>query len=168
MKILTFGQTNVGMKRDHNEDAFLVDDDLGLYLVADGMGGHAAGEVASSTAVEVIIAELRSKTELIGAYKHDGPFEIRDRLLKANEIAVLKACAEIYRKGQEDKRLRGMGTTLSSMLISGTGAFIAHVGDSRIYLIREGQIHQLTVDHSLINEQLKRGTISKDEARKAK
>jgi len=168
VKILTFGQTNVGMKRDHNEDAFLVDDDLGLYLVADGMGGHAAGEIASATAVDVISTELKSKAELISSYKHDSPFEIRDRVLKANEIAVLKACAEIYRMGQEDKRRRGMGTTLSSMLISGTGAFIAHVGDSRIYLIREGQIHQLTVDHSLINEQLKRGTISKDEARKAK
>lgn len=167
MKLLAFGQTDVGKRRTHNEDSFLVDDDLQLYVVADGMGGHAAGEVASSKAVDVIREELLGQSELITSYPGDGSFQIRESILKATESTIQKACATVFRDGQEDKKRRGMGTTLSLMLVSGAGAFIAHVGDSRIYLLREGQIHQLTVDHTLVNEQLKRGVISKDEARKA-
>jgi PPM family protein phosphatase len=168
VEIISHGQTDVGRKRDHNEDSFLVSPERGLYIVADGMGGHAAGEVASSTAVQVIFDELNKHQELVQSYRYDGPYEIREQILRLTEETVLKACAEIYAKGQDDKRRRGMGTTLSLMLVTNSGAFIAHVGDSRIYLVREGQVHQLTVDHSLVNEQLRRGTISKDEARKAK
>ncbi len=168
MRPNVYGKTDVGRKRDHNEDSFLVDEDMQLYVVADGMGGHAAGEVASATAIEVIKTEFTRHKEIIRSYRPDGPEEVRHRILSLAEQAVQKACATIYQLGRNDKQRRGMGTTLSMMLFSGTGAFIAHVGDSRIYLIREGQVHQLTVDHSLINEQLKRGTITKEEARKAK
>ncbi len=168
MNISIYGQTDVGKKRDHNEDAFLVDRDLGLFLVADGMGGHAAGEVASATAVDVIGKEVRAAQELLKSYRYDVPHEVCEKILKMVELAAQKACAAIYDMGQQDKRRHGMGTTLSMMLVAESGAFIAHVGDSRIYLIREGQLHQLTVDHSLVNEQLRRGTISKEEARKAK
>ena len=167
-KLTAYGKTDVGRKRDHNEDSFLVDDELQLYVVADGMGGHAAGEVASATAIDVIRNELQRHRDLLHAYRPDGPADVRDRILNVAEDAVQKACGVIFRLGQEEKGRRGMGTTLTMMLVSATGAFIAHVGDSRIYLIREGENHQLTVDHSLINEQLKRGVISKEEARKAK
>jgi serine/threonine protein phosphatase PrpC len=167
VELRAYGKTDVGKRRSHNEDSILMDDDLRLYVVADGMGGHAAGEVASSKAVAVIRDRLRAQTEIIQAYETDSSFEVRERILKAAESAIQLACNEVFQQGQDDKRRRGMGTTLSLMLITGTGGFIAHVGDSRIYLLREGQIHQLTVDHTLVNEQLKRGVISKDEARKA-
>ncbi len=163
-----YGETDVGRKRDHNEDAFLIDEDLQLYLVADGMGGHAAGEVASATAIKVIKAEFAKHKKIVRSYGSDTKEETRNQVLDFVEKTVLKACAAIYKLGQSDKQRRGMGTTLSMMLISGTSAFIAHVGDSRIYLIREGEVHQITVDHSLINEQLKHGAITKEEARKAK
>ncbi len=163
-----YGKTDVGRKRDHNEDAFLIDDELKLYVVADGMGGHAAGEVASATAIQVLKDSVRKHLGLVQSYRMDGPEEVRHQILAVAEAAIQKACATIYRMGQEEKGRRGMGTTLSLMLVSGSSAFIAHVGDSRIYLIREGEVHQLTVDHSLINEQLKRGVITKEEARKAK
>lgn len=168
MNINVFGQTDVGKKRDHNEDAFLVDRDLGLYLVADGMGGHAAGEVASATAVDVISKHVRENLALVQSYKYDAPHEVCEKILKMLEFAVQNACSAIYTMGQQDKRRHGMGTTLSMMLVADSGAFLAHVGDSRIYLIREGQLHQLTVDHSLVNEQLRRGSISKEDAKKAK
>ncbi|MBN2498704.1 MAG: Stp1/IreP family PP2C-type Ser/Thr phosphatase [Deltaproteobacteria bacterium] len=163
-----FGETDVGKKRDHNEDSYIIDDGLNLYVVADGMGGHAAGEVASATAIRIIRQEITASRELIQSYQLDAPDDLRDRILRLLELAVQKACAAIYKMGEEEKHQRGMGTTLSLMLLADNGGFIAHVGDSRIYLLREGEIHQLTVDHTLINEHLKRGTITKEEARKAK
>jgi serine/threonine protein phosphatase PrpC len=168
MKLESFGQTDVGKRRDHNEDSIFIDEAVGLYVVADGMGGHAAGEVASETAVDVLKAEFNTNADLIRSYRSDGSHEVREKILKMIEAAVQKACATVYKMGQEDKKRHGMGTTLSMMLISDSGGFIAHVGDSRIYLIREDQVHQLSIDHTLVNEQLKRGAISKDEARKAR
>ena len=165
---IAIGKTHVGKKRDHNEDAFLIDDDLCLYVVADGMGGHAAGEVASSTTIQILQKELSKHIELLQSYSPDCGEELRHEILSVAEESIQKACLEIYRMGQEDKQRRGMGTTMSMLLLSGSGAFVAHVGDSRVYLVREGEIHQLTVDHTLVNEQLRRGVISKDEARKAK
>lgn len=168
MKLKAFGQTDVGKRRDHNEDSIFIDEEVGLYIVADGMGGHAAGEVASETAVAVLREELKTNAVLIESYHSDGLYEVREQLLKMIEAAVQKACATVFQMGQEDQQRHGMGTTLSMMLISDSGGFIAHVGDSRIYLIREDQVHQLSVDHTLINEQLKRGAITKEDARKAR
>ncbi len=168
MKPLAFGNTDVGKKRDHNEDSFLVDEKLQLYIVADGMGGHAAGEVASAKAIEVIRNEVRNNEQMLRDYNMDAPEKVRLGILRMLENTVQRACAEIYKMGQDDRQRRGMGTTLSMLMLADTGGFIAHVGDSRIYLLREGQVHQLTVDHTLINEHLKRGTITKEEARKAK
>jgi len=164
----SFAKTDVGKKRDHNEDSFLSSDNLRLYIVADGMGGHAAGEVASAKAIEVVKTVLSKRVETIERYAKESSEENRRKLLSLTEEAIQIACNVIYKMGNDQKGKKGMGTTLSLMLISGTGAFIAHVGDSRIYLIREGEVHQLTVDHSLINEQLRRGVITKEEAKKAK
>lgn len=168
MKPNVFGKTDVGRKREHNEDSFFVDEELGLFMVADGMGGHAAGEVASAKAVEVISSHLMINGEILTQYRGQPTVELRDRILVLIEEAIQKACGEIYRMAQEDKQRHGMGTTLSLMLLIGAEAFIGHVGDSRIYLQREGQVHQLTVDHTLVNEQLKRGVISKEEAHAAR
>jgi serine/threonine protein phosphatase PrpC len=168
MKLKSFGQTDVGKRRDHNEDSIFIDENVGLYIVADGMGGHAAGEVASATAVDVLKEEFKENAELINSFKSDGSYKVREQVLKMIEATVQKACSTVYSMGQEDKKRRGMGTTLSAMLISDSGAFIAHVGDSRIYLIREEQVHQLSIDHTLVNEQLKRGAITKEDARKAR
>ena len=168
MKLTYYGQTDVGKRRDHNEDCLFVDEEVGLYVVADGMGGHAAGEVASATAVDVLKEEFKKNSELINSYKSDGPYEVREQVLKMIEATVQKACSTIYSMGQKDKKRAGMGTTLSAMLIADSGGFIAHVGDSRIYLIREEQVHQLSIDHTLVNEQLKRGAITKEDARKAR
>jgi len=162
------GRTDVGRKREHNEDAFLVDDALQLYVVADGMGGHAAGEVASSTSIEVIRRELEASRPALAITQADTPGAERNRILQLLEDAIQKACATVYRMGQAEAQKRGMGSTLSMMVVVGNGAFIGHVGDSRIYLVRENEIHQLTVDHTLINEQVKRGVLSPDEARKAR
>jgi serine/threonine protein phosphatase PrpC len=167
VELHVFGKTDVGKKRDHNEDSFLVDQEHQLYLVADGMGGHAAGEVASSITAEVVRDYIGKHEQLLKAYNSESSDEDREEILKVIKDAALAACMTVFNKGQKDKQRHGMGTTLSAMLITGNGAFIAHVGDSRIYLVRENLVHQLTVDHTLVNEQLRRGTITKEEARKA-
>lgn len=168
VKPSVFGKTDVGRKRDHNEDAFFIDEELGLFMVADGMGGHAAGEVAAAKAVEVIHGHLAAHVEWLTQYRAQPTVEARDQILGLIEEAVQKACGAIYQLAQEDKARHGMGTTLSLLLLAGLEAFIGHVGDSRVYLQREGHVHQLTVDHTLINEQLKRGVISKEEASAAR
>ncbi len=166
MKLQAFGQTDVGKKRDHNEDAFLVDPELNLFAVADGMGGHAAGEVAAETAIETVKQEIIAQSDFVRAYRSEGPPEQREQMLKLIEGAIQKACTAVYKKAQEDNKCHNMGTTLSILLIADKGAFIAHVGDSRVYLLRESQVHQLTVDHTLVKEQIRRGVLSKNDAKK--
>jgi serine/threonine protein phosphatase PrpC len=165
MKIAARGLTDVGRKRDHNEDSYLVDERLGLFVVADGMGGHAGGGTASRLAVQAIEAKLRQARDedpdlFVAAYALDG-----SRLRDALADAVKEACRSIYREAQSDPALAGMGTTVTAAVVSGRAAFFAHVGDSRCYLVRKGHIHQITEDHSLVNEQLKAGAITADEAR---
>jgi protein phosphatase len=165
LQISAHGVSDVGMRRDHNEDSFLVDLDLGLLVVADGMGGHAGGEHASRLAVETIQREVRAARELKG-----GPFErpsgIEDSPLPdVMRQAVEAACGAIFDAAQADPELAGMGTTVTSVLLDGTHAFVAHVGDSRCYLLRDGKIYQVSEDHSLVNEQIKAGAISPEEAR---
>jgi protein phosphatase len=158
------GLTDVGRRRDHNEDAFLVDEALGLFIVADGMGGHAGGGTASRLAVETIrsaIAHAKEhEPERVAEGGADDP-RVPDLL----EQAVEEACAVIYRTAQAEPELAGMGTTVTAALFDRRTAFVAHVGDSRCYLLREGRIYQVSEDHSLVNEQLKAGAISADEAK---
>ena len=158
------GITDVGQRRDHNEDAYLVDDALGLFIVADGMGGHAGGGTASRLAVETIRAAVtRAKAQdpdRLGAVDAEDT-RVPDLLRQAVE----EACAVIYETAQSDPELAGMGTTVTAALVAGRTAFVAHVGDSRCYLLREGRIYQVSEDHSLVNEQLKAGAISADEAK---
>lgn len=153
--------TDVGRVRDHNEDAFLVDRKLNLFVVADGMGGHAAGEVASNLTVRVIRDALVSQRQLLADFEANAA--ARKEISNLLESAVIRACAEVHAEGQRDDSKRGMGTTVDALLIVGTRGFIAHVGDSRVYLYRQGSVHQLTEDHSLMNELLKRGRLTPEQ-----
>jgi serine/threonine protein phosphatase PrpC/CRP-like cAMP-binding protein len=156
-------KTDVGRVRDVNEDSFLVDESLGLFVVADGMGGHAAGEIASNIAVHVCRDTVFRERELLDKFERGVPSAGRQDVLRLMEQAVQNACAGVYAEAQKDPSKRGMGTTLVALLIIGTRGFIAHVGDSRIYLTRNQSVHQLTEDHSLINELLKRGRLTPEQ-----
>jgi protein phosphatase len=163
--IKAIGQTDVGQRRDHNEDSFLVDEALGLFIVADGMGGHAGGGTASRLAVDTIqgsVMEARDREPgLFGAPTGVDESPLPDVLREAVEAA----CTKIFLTAQGSPELAGMGTTVTAALLDGRTAFIAHVGDSRCYLLREARIYQVSEDHSLVNEQLKAGAISLDEAK---
>jgi serine/threonine protein phosphatase PrpC/CRP-like cAMP-binding protein len=159
-------KTDVGRVRDVNEDSFLVDESLGLFVVADGMGGHAAGEIASNIAVHVCRETVFRERELLAKFEKGVDATSRKDVLRLMELAVQNACAAVYTEAQKDPSKRGMGTTLIALLIIGTRGFIAHVGDSRIYLTRNQSVHQLTEDHSLINELLKRGRLTPEQINK--
>ncbi len=153
------GRTDVGRSREHNEDAILIDSALGLYIVADGMGGHAAGEIASAMAVEEVrnsLAERRGRLRELGG-KLASP-RAREAVLLAVEDAIQIACQRVYANAQANEERRGMGTTIVVCLVLGECAFVTHVGDSRLYLVREGAVRQITYDHTVRNELIRRGT----------
>jgi serine/threonine protein phosphatase PrpC/CRP-like cAMP-binding protein len=158
--------TDVGRVRDANEDAFLVDDALGLYVVCDGMGGHAAGEVASYIAVHTMRDTLEQHRDVLTRFEQGIDPRAREEVLRLMEMGVQNACAKVFSEAQKDPSKRGMGTTIVALLIIGTRGFIAHVGDSRIYVHRNESVHQLTEDHSLINELLKRGRLKPEQIAK--
>lgn len=164
MDIRFYAATDVGRQRDHNEDNYLVDPKLHLFVVADGMGGHAAGEVASQIAVHTVCRTVRDNGDVIERHRDnpDAP-SARQEILAVLEHAIQSASSEVYYRAQEDPDKRGMGTTCSCLLLVGTRGFIAHVGDSRIYLLRQAQVHQITEDHSLLNELVRRGKIKREE-----
>lgn len=140
--------TDRGLVRSDNEDAWSISKELGLFLVADGMGGRAGGEVAARCAVESIPVRLAAVTPSLEA--------LRKTIVDVN--------SEIYRMSQRRPELAGMGTTLCSLLIQKEEALIAHVGDSRIYRLRNQQLQQLTVDHSLLSELLALGGLTAEES----
>jgi len=164
MRRTGFALTDLGRKRQLNEDAFYFDDQLGLYVVADGMGGHAAGEVASHEAVEALygmvkrgIGKLRELVDPVD----EADMRAACRLM---ESAVQAATYFVYSIAEIDREKSGMGTTISALLVLGDYAITAQVGDSRIYLVRDGAVEQLTEDHTLIAWQLKQGLITPQEA----
>jgi protein phosphatase len=145
-KVKSYAVSDIGLKRKTNQDAFLVSDDLFLYVVADGMGGHRGGEVASSLAVEVMKEYCEKNKTLPG----------RDLLDKA----VNASCSAIYQKALENTELSGMGTTIVAVLFQQGAAFVAQVGDSRVYLVRPEGLWQVTEDHSLVNEEIRAGRLA--------
>jgi protein phosphatase len=166
--MMAVGKTHVGRVRTNNEDTFSVDREMGLVLVADGMGGHASGEVASRMAVEIIHEtyqrSLRSKDEpLLG--KHDPHVS-----MAANHLlsSIRLANRAIYELGEKQPQYRGMGTTLVGLLMQEDHLLQFHVGDSRIYRFRDGAIEQVTEDHSLVVQQRKLGLLTEEEARVSK
>lgn len=163
MKIECYGLTDVGKKREKNEDSLLVNADMGLFMVADGMGGHLGGEFASRIAVKTVeetIQQLLLDPEATIAL--DSVFDRTDpgEILK---YALRLASQKIYEEACRNTNLRGMGTTAVVLFIRDDKGYIAHVGDSRAYLVRNSEIRQLTADHSLVAEQLRAGFITEEE-----
>jgi protein phosphatase len=154
MRITCAGNTDVGVVRSGNEDNFLLDCAQGLFIVADGMGGHAAGEVASEMAVNIVSRELGSLRGL-----PDG--EAASRL----RTAIRKANGAIFERTLAEHEKRGMGTTATVMVLFSRRYMIGQVGDSRAYLLREGQLLQLTKDHSYVQEQVDAGLLTPEQAR---
>ncbi|MGF1509354.1 MAG: cyclic nucleotide-binding domain-containing protein [Myxococcota bacterium] len=165
MRVESWALTDVGRVRKHNEDGWLIDEQLGLYAVADGMGGHAAGEVASAYGLRCVQEQLGQRKELIDEFVRQPTPELAQKILREIELAVNVASSAIYGMGQREEQRRGMGTTLSVLLVAGRKGFMAHVGDSRIYMVRSGQIHQLSEDHSYLWEQVKKGLLTKQQAK---
>jgi protein phosphatase len=165
MKATSFGGTDAGKKRANNEDAFLVDDELSLYAVADGIGGSEGGEVASRIAVETLASMLPDLLKEKGGATGSG----RGAGVSPEDAALFSAVAlahrNILREQEHRPGLAHMGTTLTALLLKKGQAFLAHVGDSRAYCLRSGTLRQLTVDHSLVAEQLRAGALTPAQAR---
>ena len=163
LRVEVAGDTNVGRKRNHNEDAFSILGDYGLYIVADGMGGHASGEVASRMAVDTLrefFLNTADDPERTWPYKMDRSKAYEEnRLITGIKLANLR----IYETAQRDIRKRGMGTTIVAIFTVEDGLYVANVGDSRVYLLRDGVIEQLTEDHSLLNDYIKMKRLTPEE-----
>jgi PPM family protein phosphatase len=163
MRVRFAGDSNVGMKRAHNEDSFYLPESERLAIVADGMGGHASGEVASRMAVETISGFFKATQEeqqLTWPFKMDkGHRYDVNRMVTAIKLANLK----IHEQAQKDPRCHGMGTTVVSALFLDGALVVGHVGDSRLYRRRDGVFEQLTEDHSLLNDYIKMKHLSHDE-----
>ena len=154
MNCKVYSTTHVGKKRESNQDSLLINEGLNLYAVADGMGGHKGGEVASALAVKILESSIKGEIE-------SKQFVPETALVTAFQ----KAASKVYEKSRENQmELAGMGTTLVSGLFRKNKAFLANVGDSRGYLFRTPHLWRITEDHSVVNEQLKRGLISEEQA----
>ena len=146
--ILSAFRTDVGKVRANNQDAPIVSEKLRLYGVADGMGGHKGGEVASTSARDDLLRELEGKTPSVAALSG----------------AIEEVNRQIYHQQEHDDALTGMGTTLSVLWMSDNFVYIGHVGDSRVYLLRDGEFKQMTLDHSLVEQLVREGVLTEKEA----
>ena len=165
-KVRFVGLTDTGKVREHNEDTIAVDPEIGLLVLADGMGGYNAGEVASGIAVKTIVNLVRESVEREDMRVHDGgsgmsrpAIILRDAIHRANKI--------IYQTARTQPQCEGMGTTVVSALLFDNKIAIAHVGDSRLYRLRSDKFEQVTMDHSLLQELVDRGFYSAEEAQRA-
>lgn len=180
MRILSCGITDVGLKRGHNEDNYLINEELNLFVVADGMGGHAGGEYASAICVntveEVVLSLETNGTEggvegpmINGRVSNPDPIGESD---DPNEVsreklryAIQLAGRRIFSKAQDLPEYHGMGTTAVALLVENGNAIIAHVGDSRVYTVRNGKAEQVTDDHSLVYQKVKEGLLTPEQAK---
>jgi len=165
-KVRLVGGTDTGKVREHNEDTIAYDTDIGLLVLADGMGGYNAGEVASGIAVKTIVNLVREAVDREDLRVHDGEsgmsrptIILRDAIHRANKI--------IYQTARTQPQCEGMGTTIVSALFFDNRIAIAHVGDSRLYRLRNEKFEQVTMDHSLLQELVDRGFYSAEEAQRA-
>jgi serine/threonine protein phosphatase PrpC len=174
VKRIAFGVSDIGRRRLSNEDAYLVDNDTGLYVVADGMGGHNAGEVASGEAVDTLHGMVKREHEALQDVEQlpggadaqaDVVLRVMRKAQRLVESAVQAATYMVFGLGEANPERKGMGTTMSVLLQRGDYAITAQVGDSRIYLMRDGKVEQVTEDHTLVAWQLKKGLITAEEAR---
>lgn len=158
MKISSAGATNIGRKRKVNQDSFLMEPGSNLFVVADGMGGHAGGETASRLTVETVVQSLLSDKS--SNLSMAAPDMVMGAIHRANTA--------VHSAAEKNKNLAGMGTTVITMYFDGGKLFVGHVGDSRVYMARKQQIWQITKDHSLVNEKLKAGLITREQMKKDK
>jgi protein phosphatase len=167
MQVSSSVLSDPGLRRESNEDAYVARADLGLYVVADGMGGHAAGEVASRLAVEVIEAFIKDTRDAdmnrTWPFPYDTALSLDGNRLKA---AFRLANRRLASAMDADDTLRGMATTAAAVLIANGTPVIAHVGDSRVYRLRGGRLEQITEDHSWVSEQVRAGVLSDADARR--
>lgn len=161
MKTESAAQTDVGRVRTHNEDRLLVDERLGLYVVCDGMGGHAAGDVASELAAQTI-AETVEHAAGVDPSTSEVTAEEATRLERVLRNALENANSRVHALGNENAEKRGAGTTCTALLVRGGRGFLAHVGDTRVYLKRAGALHQLSNDHSIVAEAVAKGMDQKE------
>jgi serine/threonine protein phosphatase PrpC len=164
LRATAYGATDVGRKRRRNEDAFLVDPELGLYAVADGMGGHSGGDVASKRALEVVREAIAARRDLLEAFAADGSAEPRKNAQLLVEQAIQAACADLLEMARKNPALSGMGSTFVCLVVAGERGVVANVGDSRLYLARKDCAHALTEDHTLIAAQIKSGQLAREDA----
>ena len=163
MKLSSAGRTHVGMKRAHNEDSLRLFREENLFIVADGMGGHASGEVASQMSVETLAEFFRATSEddeITWPYKMD-----KGRKYEENRVitGIKLSNRRIHEAAARDAKLKGMGTTIVVTFFVGGTCYIGHVGDSRVYRFRDGQLTQLTEDHSLLNDYIKMRQLTPEE-----
>jgi protein phosphatase len=162
--VRSFGATDVGRRRQTNQDAFLCDDEVGVWLVADGMGGHAAGEVASREAVDTVHGMLKRERLKLG-HVEGLDAETAPHATRLMESSIQAATYMVYGMAELDTDKAGMGTTISGFARFGRHGVFGQVGDSRLYRIRGGQATQLTEDHTLVNWQIKQGLITPEQAK---
>jgi serine/threonine protein phosphatase PrpC len=156
--------TDVGVVREHNEDSAYMEPTNGFFIVADGMGGHAAGEVASAMAVDTVRKTLEEARRDIDTFKRAPTDAGRRGIVQLLQSAVLSAHQAVFQRGQHEADKAGMGTTLDVVLIAGPEAFVAHVGDSRTYLVRDGRSSQITTDHTVAEVLVIEGKLTIEEA----
>jgi protein phosphatase len=163
IRIEVAGETNVGRKRNHNEDNFALLSQYGLFIVSDGMGGHASGEVASKLSIDALhefLSETADDPERTWPYKMDRSKGYEEnRFITGIKLANLR----IYQAAQMDGSKRGMGTTIVSLYAADDGVYIGHVGDSRCYRFRNNKLEALTEDHSLLNDYIKMKRLTQEE-----
>ena len=165
-KILTTGITDQGLVRDHNEDSISCDTELGLLVLADGMGGHKGGEIASAIAIDTILKELRKELpEIITGNIDDRTGYSLESM--AVEAAIKTANTNIFEAAKSNIKYEGMGTTIVVLLFYNNHLTVAHVGDSRLYRMRDKTLEQMTRDHTLLQELMDRGFYTKKEARES-
>ncbi len=160
------GQTDTGCMRDNNEDAIAMDEALGLAVLADGMGGHRGGEMASAITVSTITETLKRKLKKIS---HGGMDDDSDYSIESVAVhdAIMQANQRVYSASQENQQYHGMGTTVVVTLFYDNRFTVAHVGDSRLYRLRDGELEQITRDHSLMQELIDRGFYTPEQARQS-
>ena len=164
MKIDVGTRTDVGRVRDNNEDAYRIEPSLGLYVISDGMGGEAHGELASNLAVDTIIEHCKASLDDPAATSYGDPRPELSSRTNRLAGAVYLANRRIYDAGERNLEQRGMGATVVAAWMEDMRLSLAHVGDSRAYLFRTGALEQLTADHSLVAEQVRQGLITPQQA----
>lgn len=163
LELAGWGVTDVGKQRTQNQDAFICDPGLGLFAVCDGMGGMAAGDVASRLAIEALLGTVEQQRTRLGGIADLARRQDRVWVLELLENAVQRACQRIFEDAMRHPERQGMGTTMTAVLAVGGRGFTVHVGDSRAYVLRRGNLHALTEDHTVIGEMIKAGQVTAEE-----